>query len=187
MLFLQPTQKRFLSSLNPLLMVMLVFALITIRSTIDPWLPVASGVWDVIFAWVIYLGQRRNLVEGGALVLFGAHLYSLSSSAPFGVFLMFYSLLFLAARLLTYVIYANTVPSVALLLLALSVFSRFLLQGLAWAFDHGLYRLTGWSDYLGYVLVNCMLGLGVYLLVGVMDRMTFKLPRINIEMEEGGF
>lgn len=187
MLFLQPTQKRFLSSLNPCLMVLTVLGLITVRTTVDPWLPLMSGLWDVLFAWVIYLGQRRTLLEGGALVLFGAHLYSLSSAAPFGVFVIFYSVIFLASRLLTYVIYANTGLSVMGLLLALSVFSRFLLWVIASGFGHGLFAFSTISENLSYCLMNTLAGLIVYFFVGTLDRLTFKLPRISIEMAEDGF
>lgn len=185
MLFLQPNQKRFLSTINPLLMVAVVMLAITLRTTVDPWIPLFSRRWDVLLAWVVYMGQRRTLVEGGVLTLLASHLYSLASSAPFGVFLIYYVVLFFVARLATYVIYANRWHSIFGLLLALSLCSRIILWIIAFSFGHPLYALTKPSELIGYVFFNAFMGVIIYSFVGIADRLTFKVPRINIEMAEG--
>lgn len=185
MLFLQPSQKQFLSTINPLVMVLLVACGITLRTTVDPFIPIFSGLWDVLFAWVVYVGQRRSFFEGGVLVLFAGHLYSLSTSAPFGVYLIYYVILFLVARLLTYVIYANRGLSIFGLLLALSLLSRGVLWLVASLFGHRLYAVSHLTDLLGYAVFNSCIGLGIYSLVGFVDRITFKVLRVNIEMVEG--
>ncbi|MBI1862322.1 MAG: hypothetical protein HYR96_15515 [Deltaproteobacteria bacterium] len=168
-------------------MVVCVFAVVTIRTTVDPWIPLFSGYWDALFALIVYLGQRRTFVEGGILTLFAGHIYSLSSSAPIGLFVIYYGVIFLVARLLTYVIYANTWLSVLALLVALSLLSRFLLWGIAIGFGHRIFGVAHAADLLGYVVFNGGIGLVIYSFLGTVDRITFKVPRINIEMAEGGF
>jgi len=184
--FLQPNQKRLLSSLNPLFFVAVVFGLLLLRSAWTPLLPDFTRQWDVLLPFAVFFGQRRSLAEGLILCLFCSHLYSLCSAAPIGVFATNYLALFVISRLLSYVIYANTWFSILLLMLSLALLSRVVLTIVAMAFGHGwsLFsseNLTWWG-----LLFNGIFGYLVYGALGAIDRMTYKAPRINIELAEDG-
>lgn len=151
----------------------------------DPLLPQALRHSDIMLPFVVYLGQRRALAEGLILSLFASHLYSLCSAAPIGVFTAQYLLLFLVARLLSYVIYVNRWYSIMFLMFALAFFSRFLLWIIASMFGHGWgFFAEGWGLLTG-ALLNGLIGLTIYSFMAAVDRMTFKAPRINIELAEG--
>ena len=133
---------------------------------------------------MVYFGQRRTFGEGLVLSLFTSHLYSLCSSAPIGVFATYYLILFIGARLLTYVIYANTWLSVFVLLLSLSFLSRFLMILVSTSFGHGWPWWSTANLSLLYPLVNAVLGIAMFRLLEEVDRITFKLPRLSIELAE---
>jgi hypothetical protein len=184
--FLQPSQKRLLSSLNPAFVVLFVFGLLLLRTAWEPMLPGFYRRWDVLLPFMIYFGQRRSLPEGLILALFTSHLFSLCSTAPIGVFASHYLILFLIARLLSYVIYANSWFSTLLLLLSLSVLSRFILTLVAATFGHG-WPLFAKGNFIWWgPLLNSVAGLLVYRLIETLDRMTYKVPRTNIELSENG-
>jgi hypothetical protein len=162
----------------------LAVTLLAFRATMDPWFPVIGGRWDVLFAFTVYLGQRRTWLEGGALALFSAHLYTLSSVAPAGVFIIQYFLLFVIARLASYTIYANRMASIISLLLVLSLANRVMLQLISAGFGHSLYAFSAPRELIAFLVVNTVTGFFLYLTMNLIDRATFKVPRINIELKE---
>lgn len=184
MFFLQPSQKRLLNSLNPIFFVLFVFVAILVRTTCESFLPGFIREWDVLLPFVVYLGQRRSLPEGLILALFTSHLYSLSSTAPIGVFATHYLILFIIARLLSYVIYASAWFSILLLMLSLAFLSRAQLTLVAGLFGHG-WPLFSADNFVwwGIVLNSCM-GFLIYRCLEGLDRMTYKAPRTNIELSE---
>ena len=184
MYFLQPNQKRLLSSLNPVFLVVFVLLLIVFRSISEFVLPVLLRPWDVLLPFMVYFGQRRSFGEGLVLALFTSHLYSLCSSAPIGVFATYYLILFIISRLLVYVIYANTWISVFVLLLSLSLLSRLLLGIISVSFGHGWPIFSSVNISVLSLLFNAVLGLIAYVWLESLDRLTFKVPRINIELSE---
>lgn len=186
MFFLQPSQKRLLSSLNPVFLVFFVFGLVLLRTAWEPILPGFIRRWDVLLPFVVYFGQRRSLPEGLILALFTSHLYSLCSTAPIGVFTTHYLILFSVARLLSYVIYANTWFSILVLMFSLAILARFTLTLVAFAFGHGwplfaVGNFVWWGPFL-----NSVVGYIIYRMVEMLDRVTYKVPRINIELSESG-
>ena len=186
MFFLQPSQKRLLSSLNPVFMVLFVFGLMLLRTAWEPILPGFYRRWDVLLPFMVYFGQRRSLPEGLILALFTSHLYSLCSAAPIGVFTTHYLILFSVARLFSYVIYANTWFSILVLMFSLAILSRIILTLVATAFGHGwpLFapgNFVWWGPFL-----NSVAGYIIYRMVEMLDRVTYKVPRINIELSESG-
>jgi hypothetical protein len=183
--FLPASQKRLLNSLNPLVAVLFAFVLILLRSTMDPLLPSVLRHADIMLPFVVYLGQRRALAEGLILSLFVSHLFSLCSAAPIGVFTAQYLMLFMVARLLSYVIYANRWFSILFLMFALAIVSHFLLWAIASLFGHGWGAFADGWGILGHAVLNALVGFAIYVGMSAVDRMTFKAPRINIELGEG--
>lgn len=166
---------------------MFVWGLMLVRTTSEPLLPMLFRQWDVLLPFMVYFGQRRSLPEGLILALFTSHLYSLSSIAPIGVFASLYLVLFLVARLLSYVIYANSWFSILLLMLSLAVFSRIILTIIASSFGHG-WSLFASGNFLWWSLIfNAVLGYLTYTWIEALDRLTNKVPKINIELAETGF
>ena len=186
MFFLQPSQKRLLSSFNPLVLAALAFVACVLRSTAAPLLSETFLRWDALMPFVAFFAARRVLVEGLILTLFTAHVYSLCSAAPIGVFTTHYLLLFFVARLLTYVVFADTWVTELGLLALLTLLARFVLPAVAWGFDTG-WAVFSWENLhpLGWLL-NSLGGLLVFRMLVAVDRMTFKSPRTSIELAESG-
>lgn len=182
MLFLNPSQRRFLSSLNPVLLGGLVYILIIFRTTSEATMPTVLRQWELLLPFVIYVGQRRALLEGVLLVLFMTHLYSLNSVAPIGVFAIHYVAIFFAARLLIYAVYANTWTSILTLIFLLSFASRILLPLIADGFGHGWAILSWRNIMLGSLFINSGLGLVTYWALALIDKVTYKVAPINIEL-----
>lgn len=186
MFFLQPSQKRLLSSVNPLVLAALAFLACVLRSTAAPLLPESFLRWDALLPFVAFFAARRVLVEGLILTLFTAHVYSLCSAAPIGVFTTHYLILFFVARLLSYVVFADTWVTELGLLALLTLLARFCLPLVALGFS------TSWSVFswqnlhpLGFLL-NSVGGFLVFRLLVAVDRATFKSPRTSIELAESG-
>lgn len=185
MFFLQASQRRLLSSFNPIFFALAVLLAILVRTTLWPVLPSVMVKWDVLLPFIVYFGQRRAMAEGLILSLFTSHLYSLSSAAPIGVFTSHYLVIFLLARALSFVIYANTWFSVLLLVFALTLVARFTLTLVAYSFGHG-WHLFAPGNFSGFgILFNAIVGFLVFEMLALLDRFTYKSPRINIELAEG--
>jgi len=179
--FLQPSQRKLLSSLNPLFFILAVFGLILVKTA---WYPVAPHFvqkWDLLLPFIVFFGQRRALPEGIILSLFSAHLFSLSSGAPLGVFTTAYLVIFAVARLISYVAYATTLASILLLMIGLSALSRVILPLIAQFFHESwpllsLHNLVWWS-----ILLNGLAGWAIYVVLVWVDRLTNKVSRNSIE------
>lgn len=163
-----------------------VTALILARTTLEPIFPNAFHHWDLLMPFMIYFGQRRTLPEGLILALFNSHIYSLCSSAPIGVFALVYLVIFVVARLLSYVIYANTWMSILVLMFSLGLLARILLTIASGFFGHGWPLFSTGNLALGSLIFNAVLGYFVYAGLETMDWITNKVPRINIELGETG-
>jgi len=165
-------------------MVLFVFVMILLRTTMDPVLPSLVRRTDILLPFVVYLGQRRSLPEGIILALFASHLYSLCSAAPIGVFTSHYLILFVLARLLSYVTYANRWYSILVLMFSLALVAKINLAMVATFFGHG-WRIFGGSGVIGSLFINALVGYLIYGMLETVDRLTYKAPRINIELSEG--
>lgn len=167
-------------------MVGFVFFLILLRTTGDAVVPRLLRSWDILLPFVVYLGQRRSLPEGLILTLFAGHLYSLSSAAPIGLFAIHYLFIFVLARLLSYVTYVSRWYTVMALLFVLGLVAHFSLATISSAFGHGWPLFRGFGSVILRAMSNSFFGLLVYSALGLLDKMTFKAPRTNIELSEGG-
>lgn len=185
MFFLQANQKRLLNSLNPLVMVGFVFVLIMVRTTGDAIVPKLFRSWEILLPFVVYLGQRRSLPEGLILTLFAGHLFSLSSAAPIGLFAIHYLIIFILARLLSYVTFVSRWYAVVVLLFALGFVAHFTLTVISAFFGHGWPVFREFGQALARCFLNAIFGLGIYSFLSLLDKFTFKAPRINIELAEG--
>jgi hypothetical protein len=180
--FLPPSQRRLLSSLNPLFFVGAVYGLILAKTALYPFAPTWVERWDILLPFVVFYGQRRSLPEGVILSLFSSHLYSLCSAAPLGVFSTTYLVLFSVARMISYVAYASTSVSILLLMIGLSLLSRLILPPVAGFFHStwsvfSLENLAPWS-----ILLNGVGGWAIYLVLEALDLFTNKVPRNSIEL-----
>ncbi len=181
MFSLPPSQRRLLNSLNPLFFIAAVFSLILFKTALYPFFPGLVQRWDLLLPFVVYFGQRRSLPEGIILALFSSHIYSLCSAAPLGVFTTTYLMVFAAARLISYVVYAGTPLSIFLLMTGLSLVSRFLLPLVA-GFFHESWPVWSFSNLaLWSIFLNGVSGWVIYGILDVMDQVTNKVPRTNIE------
>lgn len=181
MYFLHPNQKKFLESLNPVIILAFFYAVLVSRTTVEYVLPGMLRGWDILLPFIVYFGQRRSVAEGLTLSILTAHLYSLCSSAPVGVYVLHYLTLFIVARILSYVIYANRWVTIFVLLLSLSVLSRIIRLPIASLFGHS--TPEGWIGGFFYgIVLNSLLGFCFYLFIAFLDRLTFKAPRVSIEM-----
>lgn len=185
MFFLPASQKRLLNSLNPLIFVFFVAGLILLRTTLDPIFPSLFREVDILLPISIYLGQRRNLVEGLILTVFTAHLYSLCSAANIGIFVSHYVAVFTFSRILSYAIYANRLVSILLVNLGLSFLAEFSLSTVAGFFGHGWGPIRSVNLLIGRPFLNAFFGTILYWMVGSLDHITFKAPRVSIELSEG--
>lgn len=156
------------------------------RTTVDAMSPSMLRNSDIMLPFVVYLGQRRSLPEGLILSLFASHLFSLCSAAPIGVFTSHYLILFLVARLITYVTYANAWYSILAMMFSLSLLGRILLALIAAFFGHGWGFFSEGFWIIPHLILNAFVGYVIYTVMDLLDRMTFKATRNNIEMSEGG-
>ncbi len=182
MYFLQSNQKKLLTSLNALFLTLFVLLLILFKSTSEGVIPSVFTGWDILLPIVIYLGQRRNLWEGLLILLFNGHLYSLNSSAPIGMFVLYYLVFFFFAQVVAYIVYAQTPLSVICLIFLVTVLSRILLPLCAQIFDQSILVFT-WAHWSFWdLLLNTVLGFFTYLTIGILDRITLKVPPRNITL-----
>lgn len=183
MFFLQASQKRFLNNFNAVFVVALTLFVIVGRSVGLQIFPGFFAHLDILLPFVVYFGQRRSMAEGLTLTIITSHLYSLCSSAPIGIFVLLYLMLFLIAQGVSFVFYADRVHSIISLLFVLSLTSRVLalpvvaLFGQSWGsfFDAGL--IFG-------PLSNAIVGYVIYRVLALLDQITNKTPTLNIQLAE---
>src|SRR5205085_322153 len=97
------------------------------------------------------------------------HLFSLSSAAPIGVFTVYYLIVFVGARLLSYVIYADQWLSILAMTAAFALCARFVLPGVAFGFGHG-WPVFSWENMdWGGLFFNTFFGLGIYWILSRLD------------------
>ncbi|NBX91848.1 MAG: hypothetical protein EBZ49_02565 [Proteobacteria bacterium] len=184
MLYPQSNQQKLLRSLNPVFMVGFFLVLMLVKTTaywLSPWF---LGHWDILLPFMVYFGQRRPVFEGLLLWFILAHLYTLQSAAPIGVFVIYYLLFFGLARLLSETFYATTSLSVLGLMAVLSVLSRVVLPFIANSFESG-WPLMSWRNlHIGFLLCNTFAGWICYLVISALDKITYKADRLNIELGE---
>lgn len=156
--------------------------LILIKTTAEVAVPLVFTGWDLLLPVVIYLGQRRVMWEGLLLVLFNGHLYSLNSSAPIGLFVVYYLFFFFFAQIVAYILYAQTPISVIWLLLIATLLARVLLPLFSQGFDQTIHVFSWGNWNLWNIILNTVFGFFSYLLLGLLDRITLKVPPRSITL-----
>jgi hypothetical protein len=152
------------------------------KTAFFPFFPHMVQRWDILLPFVVFFGQRRSLPEGIILSLFSSHVYSLCSSAPLGVFTTTYLAVFATARLISYVVYAGTSMSILALMIGLSLLSRLLLPLVA-QFFHASWPVLSLDNLMVWsILLNGVMGWFIYVILELVDRVTHKVPRTNIEI-----
>lgn len=91
---------RILKAINAPVMVLLSLLLLTLQSTLfmHPWLRFFQP--DLVLFLVLWVAIKRDFVEGGLLVLAFGYCVELFSGAPRGMFLLVFTLIFFATRML---------------------------------------------------------------------------------------
>lgn len=150
------------------------------------WLaPGLLGNWDLLLPFMVYFGQRRPLFEGLLLWFVLAHLYTLQSVAPVGVFVIYYLVVFIASRLVSEAFYATTGLSILVMMFVMFILSRFVLPGIANLFDCG-WSVFSWRNLQpGLIIGNTLFGLIIFGLLSFLDKMTCKVARQEVELSEG--
>ena len=182
MYFLQSNQKKLLTNLNPAFLTLFVLFLVLFKTTAEVVVPSVFTGWDLLLPVVIYLGQRRAMWEGLLIVLFNGHLYSLNSSAPIGLFVVYYLGFFFLAQMVAYILYAQTPISVIWLLFISTLLARILLPLFSQGFEQSI-DVFSWANWnLWNIILNTVFGFFTYLFLGFLDRLTLKVPPRNITL-----
>jgi len=184
-LYLQTSQQKTIRSVNPLIMVGLFVGLLLIRTTAFWISPSLFSNWDLLLPFMLYFGQRRPLFEGLLLWFILSHLYSLNSVAPMGVFVVYYLILFVIARLISEAFFATEGIQILGLISVLAVSSRFILPLVAKGFNSG-WPIWSWRNlHLGMIFTNIVLGWICYRGLSFVDKITFKDARQILDLGEG--
>ena len=102
-----------------------------------------------------------------------------------GVFVVYYLILFVIARLISEVFFATEGIQILGLISVLTLFSRFVLPLVARAFDSG-WPVWSWRNLnLGMIITNIVTGWICYQGLSFVDRITFKDARQILELGEG--
>lgn len=75
--------------------------LILLQTTILPFIPLLESIYDLLIAFVIYLGLYRPIREGLILVFVLGFLMDSLSGSPFGLYLTTYCWLFIGVKWIT--------------------------------------------------------------------------------------
>lgn len=185
MLSLQTEQQKTIRSLNPLIMLGIFASFLLIRTSCANLLPQVVLGWDFVLPFMIYFGQRRPLFEGLLLWFLMSHWFSLESMAPLGVWVIFYLLLFVVARLLSEVIYAADFFQIIILVAVLVLASRLVLPWIAHFFNAG-WEVFSWRNLNPFFFITdtTLSCLGFLVLSGI-DRLTAKESRTVMELNGG--
>ena len=146
MLYLQTNQQKTIRSLNPIVMVGFFVVCMLIRTTVFWIFPGFISNWDLLLPFMIYFGQRRPLFEGLLLWFVLAHIYTLQSVAPVGVFVIYYLLIFVIARLVSEAFFATEGLQILGLISVLVILSRLLLPIVAQSFHAG-WPIASWRNW----------------------------------------
>ena len=161
------------------------FVFLMLLKTTAFWLaPNFFSHWDLLLPFMVYFGQRRPVFEGLLLWFILAHIYTLQSSAPIGVFVIYYLIFFALARLLSEAFYASSSLSVLGLMAILAFLSRIILPVIGDSFQSG-WPIMSWRNlHIGFLVYNTFAGWFCYLIIAGLDKITFKAARQNIELGE---
>ncbi len=165
-----------------MVVVIVVGLALVVKSSAAPFLTDSLRLWEMLLPFLIYWGQRRGLTEGIILTLFCSHLVSISSGAPIGIFACVNFIIYLSARLISLVFYAETWATILALVGVFAICLRFILAGVSFFFGHP--HLSDWWNlpWGSYLFMNAVLGLSVFYFLEFLDRFTFKKNAAEIEM-----
>lgn len=171
--------------MNPLIVVGLFMGLLLVRTTAFWIAPGFFSNWDLLLPFMIYFGQRRPLFEGLLLWFVLAHLYTLQSVAPVGVFVVYYLVLFVISRLISEAFFAMEGIQIFGLISLLSLLSRLILPLVAQLFNSG-WPVWSWRNLqFGMIFTNIVLGWLCYRALSLIDKITFKDARQILDLGEG--
>ena len=182
MFYLQPQQKKLLSSFNPIIVVSVVGIALVFKSSVATFISSNFKLWELLLPFLIYWGQRRGLTEGIILTLFCSHLVSISSGAPIGIYACVSFIIYLGARLVSLALYAETWATILALVSLFSFLLRFVMAGVGFFF--GYTRISDWWSlpWGNYLMINAILGLSTFYFLQILDKITFKMTPSEIEI-----
>lgn len=178
--------KRWLFSfLNAPLFLILVLLAVSVQSSFFMGFPLQYLQPDFVLLAVIWCALRRNFYEGGVLTLIFARIAELNSSAPQGVFLISYMLVFLGslayARLFVIPGFNGLITLTMIASIVFKVINMVLIDLLGSAV--GIWRPTLFLLFPGSVMVG-IVGIWVYRWLEKFDQLTFKHPDTRQALED---
>jgi rod shape-determining protein MreD len=175
----------FLRFLNAPLLILIAILGVALQTTIFSSYPLLYLQPDLILLLVVWLGLKREFLEGGVLTLVLAEIAEAHSGAPRGLFLLSYMALYLAVRWASQMFLIQGLIAMVGLTLIASIFWK--LFGLC--ILHVLERSSNqWRHTLALLLpgavIEAALGIWVYRWLEYWDRITTKDPRSRKALQE---
>lgn len=175
----------FLRAANAPAFVILVAIGIAIQTSLFNSYPLSYLQPDVVLIAVVWCGLRRSFSEGGTLTLIFAEIAEIHSSAPQGILLLSYIIIFLLVRLSDRILVIPRLSSYVILTLACSIL---------WKFTYLIeLRLLGiganqWKHMLSLLFPGAVMegvfGIWIYRWLDRFDWHTFKNLRARQALED---
>jgi cell shape-determining protein MreD len=174
-----------LRALNgPILLILILIGLAIQSSIFSSW-PLLYFQPDIVLLAVVWCGLRRGFEEGGLLTLLMAEICELHSSAPGGVYLISYMVVYLLVRGAARILVIPTLFSYAMLALGSSIVWK--LTGLLVLYLLGA-SSNQWKHTLTFLFVGAavegVFAIWIYRWLDKFDWVTFKNARADHALEE---
>lgn len=171
----------FLRLLNAPGLVVLAAIGVALQTSLFAWKPASYFQPDFVLIFIMWCALKRNFFEGGVLTLIIADIAEIHSSAPQGLFLITYMIVFLAVRLAAKVLVIPGLSSWITLTLSLSVVSRLVGLSVLLALGASLnqWRQTVLTLFPGAVMAG-LCGSFMYRWLDKYDAVTFKHVREQV-------
>jgi hypothetical protein len=116
--------KNILKNINFLLYLLVALLIATVQSTIFAYYPLHYFQPDLLLIMVVYLGFKRDILEGGTLVLLAAMILEAHSSAGRNFLLTTYLYTFLIAKILSRMVVVPDMVTAIGFVTGLTIFKR---------------------------------------------------------------
>lgn len=120
-------QKNILRNINFLIYLALVVAAATLQSTIFKYFPLNYVQPDFLLVLAVYLGFKRDNIEGGVLVVVGAMILEAHSATGRFFLLACYTYVFVITKVVSKVLVVPNRATVVLITISLTVFWKVLM------------------------------------------------------------
>ena len=175
----------FLRWLNPVAIILMALLGIALQTSLFTFWVLPYFQPDIVLLLVLWCALQRSFLEGGILTILLADITEIHSSAPQGVFLITYMVVYLLVRLSDRLFVIPDVRAYATVSLLATVLSKAILILI-------LHLLSvppaQWKQVLVYVapvaIINGLLGRWLFQKLDRFDWITFKSPRSEQMLED---